>query len=169
MTTRTIQTSQHTHNCAPAPEQLQPPRRPRGRGATHDGPASAPRPAAPWPWAARISKPDKLLLQPAHVVGASSDSIRLSCSSMEACRDEGEMVRGEGVGVGVLSAPKAVGTSTAVVIQPLLRCAGFMPKISYLLPNQLLGRCGRREAVGRDAAGCFALGRSSTMRARALA
>ena len=88
---------------------------------------------------------------------------------MEACRDKGEMVRGEGVGVGVLSAPKAVGTSTAVVIQPLLRCAGFMPKISYLLPNQLLGRCGRREAVGRDAAGCFALGRSSTMRARALA
>ena len=58
---------------------------------------------------------------------------------MEACRDEtgdeGEMVRGEGVGVGVLCAPEAAGTSTAVVIQPLLRCAGFMLKISNLLPR----------------------------------
>ena len=119
--------------------------------------------------AARIAQLDQLLLQSADRVGACAHSIGLGSSSVEACRDKGEMVRGEGVGVGVLSAPKAVGTSTAVVLQPLLRCAGFMPKISYLLPNQLLGRCGRREAVGRDAAGCFALGRSSTMRARALA
>ena len=73
------------------------------------------------------------------------------------------------MGVGVLCALEAAGTSTAVVIQPLLRCAGFMLKIKNLLPRQLLGRCGRREAVGRDAAGCFALGRSRTMRARALA
>ena len=88
---------------------------------------------------------------------------------MEACRDKGGLERGEGVGVGVLCALEAAGTSTAVVIQPLLRCAGFMLKIKNLLPRQLLGRCGRREAVGRDAAGCFALGRSSTLTARALA
>ena len=76
---------------------------------------------------------------------------------------------GEGEGVGVLSAPEAAGTSTAIVLQPLLRSAGIMLKISNLLPKQLLRRCGRRAAVGCDAAGCFALGRSSTMRARALA
>ena len=33
MTTQTIQTSQHTHKCAPAPVQLLPRRRPRGQGA----------------------------------------------------------------------------------------------------------------------------------------
>ena len=56
--------------------------------------------------AARIAKLDKLLLRPADEVGASSkssNSIGLGCnSSVIACRDEGEMVRGEGVGVGVL-------------------------------------------------------------------
>ena len=88
---------------------------------------------------------------------------------MEACRDKGGLERGEGVGVGVLCAPEAAGTSAVVVVQPLLRCAGFMLKIKNLLPRQLLGRCGRRAAVGRDAAGCFALGRSSTLTARALA
>ena len=119
--------------------------------------------------AARIAQLAKLLLHSSDQAGASADSIGLGCSSVEACRDKGEMVRGEGVGVGVLCAPEAAGTSAAVVLQPLLRCAGFMLKISNLLPRQLLGRCGRRAAVGRDAAGCFALGRSSTMRARALA
>ena len=52
MTTRTIQTSQHTHNCALAPVQLLPPRRPRGRGTYHSRRASSPaarRPAAPRP------------------------------------------------------------------------------------------------------------------------
>ena len=146
-------------------------------------PRAPPRPSEPLPTrlllladlqrlahlAARIAQLAKLLVQSADRVGACAHSIGLGCSSVEACRDKGEMVRGEGVGVGVLSAPKAVGTSTAVVLQPLLRCAGFMPKISYLLPNQLLGRCGRRAAVGRDAAGCFALGRSSTIRAQAQA
>ena len=119
--------------------------------------------------AARIAQLDQLLLQSADRVGACAHSIGLGCSSVEACRDKGEMVRGEGVGVGVLCAPEAAGTSTAVVLQPLLRCAGFMLKISNLLPRQLLGRCGRRAAVGRDAAGCFAPGRSSTIRAQAQA
>ena len=73
------------------------------------------------------------------------------------------------MGVGVLSAPEAAGTSTTVILQPSLRCSGVMLKIAFLLLKQLLQRCGRRAAVGRDAAGCFALGRSSTMRARALA
>ena len=58
---------------------------------------------------------------------------------MEACRDKGGLERGEGVGVGVLCALEAAGTSSAIVVQPLLRCAGFMLKISNLLPRQLLG------------------------------
>ena len=117
----------------------------------------------------RIAKLAKLLLQPADEVGASADSIRLSSSSMEACRDEGEMVRGEGVGVGVLSAPEAAGTSTTVVLQPSLRCSGIMLKIAFLLPKQLLRRCGRLAAIGCDAAGCFTPWCSSTIRARAQA
>ena len=78
---------------------------------------------------------------------------------------------GEGEGVGVLSAPEAAGTSTTVVLKPLLSCSGIMLEIAFLLPKQLLRRCGRRaaESVGCDAAGCFTPGCSSTMRARALA
>ena len=169
MTTHTVQTSQHTHKCAPAPVQLLPRRRPRGQGALpthHLLLADLQRLAH---LAARIAQLDQLLLQSADRVGACAHSIGLGCSSVEACRDKGEMVRGEGVGVGVLCAPEAAGTSAAVVLQPLLRCAGFMLKISNLLPRQLLGRCGRRAAVGRDAAGCFAPRRSSTMIARAQA
>ena len=79
--------------------------------------------------AARIAQLAKLLLHSSDQAGASADSIGLGCSSVEACRDKGEMVRGEGVGVGVLCAPEAADTSTAVVLQPLLRCAGFMLKI----------------------------------------
>ena len=88
---------------------------------------------------------------------------------MEACRDEGEMVRGEGVGVGVLSAPEAAGTSTTIVLQPSLRCSGFMLKIAFVLPKQLLRTGGRLAAVGCDAAGCFTPWCSSTMRAQAQA
>ena len=116
MTTHTIQTSQHTHNCAPAPVQLLP----RGAPAAEEPLSSR---LLPLPdqqrlalLAARIAQLAKLLLQPADEVGASADSIRLSSSSMEACRDEGEIVRGEGVGVGVLSAPEAAGPSTAIVL-----------------------------------------------------
>ena len=121
MTTHTIQTSQHTHNCAPAPEQLLP------RGA----------PAAKEPLttrlllladlqrlallAARIAQLAKLLLQPADEVGACAHSISLGFSSMEACRDEGGLVGGEGVGVGVLNAPEGAGTSPTVDLQPSLR------------------------------------------------
>ena len=169
MTTHTIQTSQHTHNCAPAPEQLLS----RGAPAAEEPLSSR---LLPLPdlqrlalLAARIAQLVELLLQSADEVGACAHSIGLGFSSMEACRDEGGLVGGEGVGVGVLCAPEAAGTSTTIVLQPSLRCAGFMLKISNLLPRQLLGRCGRRAAVGRDAAGYFALGRSSTMRARALA
>ena len=79
--------------------------------------------------AARVAQLVELLLQSADRVGACAHSIGLGCSSVEACRDKGEMVRGEGVGVGVLCAPEAADTSTAVVLQPLLRCAGFMLKI----------------------------------------
>ena len=79
------------------------------------------------------------------------------------------MVRGEGVGVGVLSAPEAAGTSTTVVLKPLLRCSGIMLEIAFLLPKQLLRRCGRLAAVGCDAAGCFTPWCSSTMRAQAQA
>ena len=170
MTTHTIQTSQHTHKCAPAPEQLLPPRRPRGRGATIG------RGWRPLPdllrlarLASRIAKLAKLLLQPADEVGACAHSIGLGCSSVEACRDEGGMVRGEGVGVGVLCAPEGAGTSPTVDLQPSLRCSGIMLKISFGLPKLLLRRCGRLAAVGCDAAGCFTPWCSSTMRARALA
>ena len=48
----------------------------------------------------------------------------------------------------MLSAPEAAGPSTTVVLQPLLRCAGIMLKMSNLLPKQLLRRCGRLAAVG---------------------
>ena len=129
MTTQTIQTSQHTHKCAPAPVQLLP----RGAPAAEEPLSSR---LLPLPdqqrlalLAARIAQLAKLLLQPADEVGACAHSIGLGCSSVEACRDKGEMVRGEGVGVGVLCAPEAADTSTAVVLQPLLRCAGFMLKI----------------------------------------
>ena len=169
MTTQTIQTSQHTHKCAPAPVQLLPRRRPRGQGALpthHLLLADLQRLAH---LAARIAQLDQLLLQSADRVGACALSIGLGCCSMEACRDEGGMVRGEGVGVGVLSAPEAAGTSTTVVLKPLLRCSGIMLEIAFLLPKQLLRRCGRLAAVGCDAAGCFTPWCSSTMRARALA
>ena len=76
--------------------------------------------------AARIAQLVELLLQSADEVGACAHSIGLGFSSMEACRDEGGMVGGEGVGVGVLSAPEAAGPSTAIVLQPVLRCAGFI-------------------------------------------
>ena len=85
--------------------------------------------------AARIVQLAKLLLHSSDRAGASADSIGLNCSSVEACRDKGEMVRGEGVGVGVLSAPEAAGTSTTVVLQPSLRCSGIMLKIAFLLPK----------------------------------
>ena len=169
MTTHTIQTSQHTHKCAPAPVQLLP----RGAPAAEEPLTTR---LLPLPdlqrlalLAARIAQLVELLLQSADEVGACAHSIGLGFSSMEACRDEGGLVGGEGEGVGVLSAPEAAGPSTTVVLQPLLRSAGIMLKISNLLPKQLLRRCGRRAAVGCDAAGCFAPGRSSTMRARALA
>ena len=47
------------------------------------------------------------------------------------------MVRGEGVGVGVLSAPEAAGPSTTVVLQPLLRCAGLQKNSNRLLMHRL--------------------------------
>ena len=135
MTTQTIQTSQHTHKCAQAPVQLLPRRRPRGQGALptrHLLLADLQRLAH---LAARIAQlATKLLLQSADRVGACAHSIGLGCSSLEACRDKGGLVRGEGVGVGVLSAPR-VGTSTAVGPQPALRCAGFMLKISNFLSS----------------------------------
>ena len=169
MTKHTIQTFQHTHNCAPAPEQLLP----RGAPAAEEPLSSR---LLPLPdqqrlalLAARIAQLVELLLQLADEVGACAHSIGLGFSSMEACRDEGGMVGGEGVGVGVLCAPKAAGTSTPVVLQPLLRCSGIMLKISFGLPKLLLRRCGRLAAVGCDAAGCFTPWCSSTMRARALA
>ena len=169
MTTHTIQTSQHTHKCAQAPVQLLPRRRPRGQGALptrHLLLADLQRLAH---LAARIAQLAKLLVQSADRVGACAHSIGLGCSSVEACRDKGEMVRGEGVGVGVLSAPEAAGTSTTVVLQPSLRCSGIMLKIAFLLPKQLLRRCGRLAAVGCDAAGCFTPWCSSTIRVRAQA
>ena len=50
-----------------------------------------------WPLA-RIAQLDQLLLQTAdRVDGACAHSIGLGSSSVEACRDKGEMVRGEGV------------------------------------------------------------------------
>ena len=169
MTTHTIQTSQHTHNCAPAPVQLLP------RGApTADEPQTSRLLLLPdlqrlALLGARIAQLVELLLQSADRVGACALSIGLGCCSMEACRDEGGMVRGEGVGVGVLCAPEGAGTSPTVDLQPSLRCAGFMLKISFGLPKLLLRRCGRLAAVGCDAAGCFTPWCSSTMRARALA
>ena len=95
--------------------------------------------------AARIAQLDQLLLQSADRVGACAHSIiGLGCSSVEACRDKGEMVRGEGVGVRVLCAPEAAGTSTVVGLQPSLRCSGRMMKISNLHPPHLLRRCSSR-------------------------
>ena len=47
--------------------------------------------------AARIAQLAKLLLYSSDQAGASADSIGLGCSSVEACRDKGEMVGGEGV------------------------------------------------------------------------
>ena len=79
------------------------------------------------------------------------------------------MLRGEGEEVGVLSAPEAAGTSTTVVLQPALRCSSIMLKIAFLLPKQLLRRCGRLAAVGCDTVGCFTPWCSNTMRARAQA
>ena len=111
--------------------------------------------------AARIAQLAKLLLQPADEVGACAHSIGLGCSSMEACRDEGGMVRGEGVGVGVLCAPEAAGTSTTVVLQPLLRSAGFMLQISNLLPPEAA------PAALRPACSCW-LRRGRLLRTRAL-
>ena len=169
MTIHTVQTSQHTHNCAPAPEQLLP----RGAPAAEEPLSSR---LLPLPdlqrlalLAARIAQLVELLLQSADEVGACAHSIGLGFSSMEACRDEGGMVGGEGVGVGVLSAPEGAGTSPTVDLQPSLRCSGIMLKISFGLPKLLLRRCGRLAAVGCDAAGCFTPWCSSTMRARALA
>ena len=94
--------------------------------------------------AARIAQLAKLLLHSSDQAGASADSIGLGCSSVEACRDKGEMVRGEGVGVRVLCAPEAAGTSTVVGLQPSLRCSGRMMKISNLHPPHLLRRCSSR-------------------------
>ena len=89
MTTQTIQTSQHTHKCAPAPVQLLPRRRPRGQGALlptrHLLLADLQRLAH---LAARIAQLDQLLLQSADRVGACAHSIGLGCSSVEACRDK---------------------------------------------------------------------------------
>ena len=42
------------------------------------------------------------------------------------------MMRGEGMGGRVLRALEAAGTSTAVGLQPSLRCSGRVLKISYL-------------------------------------
>ena len=64
---------------------------------------------------------------------------------MIACRDEEEVVRGEGVGVGVLCGPEAAGTSTTVGLQPSLRCAGLMLKISNLLSRD--SSCGVGEQL----------------------
>ena len=116
--------------------------------------------------AARIAQLVELLLQSADEVGACAHSIGLGFSSMEACRDEGGLVGGEGEGVGVLSAPEAAGPSTAIVLQPLLRSAGFMLKISNLLPEAApaalrpASSCWPRRATR---GGCFAPGRSSTI------
>ena len=122
MTTQTLQTSQHTHKCAQAPVQLLPRRRPRGQGAlptrhllladlqrlAHLAPLALPS----WP-SSSSSRPIGSVPAPTRSVWAAA--------ALEACRDKGGLVRGEGVGVGVLCAPEAAGTSTAVVIQPLLR------------------------------------------------
>ena len=91
MTTHTIQTSQHTHKCAPAPLQLLP----RGAPAAEEPLSSR---LLPLPdllrlarLAARIAQLAELLLQPADEIGACAHSISLGFSSMEACRDEGGM------------------------------------------------------------------------------
>ena len=169
MATHTLQTSQHTHNCAPATVQLLP----RGAPAADEPQTSRllllPDLQRLALLGARIAQLVELLLQSADRVGACALSIGLGCCSMEACRDEGGVVRGEGVGVGVLSAPEGAGTSPTVDLQPSLRCSGIMLKIAFLLPKQLLRRCGRLAAVGCDAAGCFTPWCSSTMRARAQA
>ena len=90
MTTHTIQTSQHTHNCAPAPEQLLP----RGAPAAEEPLSSR---LLPLPdlqrlalLAARIAQLVELLLQSADEVGACAHSIGLGFSSMEACFGTGE-------------------------------------------------------------------------------
>ena len=90
MTTHTIQTSQHTHNCAPAPVQLLP----RGAPAAEEPLTSR---LLPLPdlqrlalLAARIAQLVELLLQSADEVGACAHSIGLGFSSMEACRVHAE-------------------------------------------------------------------------------
>ena len=103
---------------------------------------------ASWPLASP-SWPSSSSSRPIGSVPAPTRSV-WAATALEACRDKGGLVGGEGVGVGVLYAPEAAGTSTTIVLQPSLRCAGFMLKISNLPPKQLLQRCGRRAAVGRD-------------------
>ena len=122
----------------------------------------------PTGWTEDRSLGSRTLRNERFVAVSSLPAVEQPCS-MEAYRDEGGMVRGEGVGVGVLSAPEGAGTSPTVDLQPSLRCSGIMLKISFGLPKLLLRRCGRLAAVGCDAAGCFTPWCSSTMRARALA
>ena len=98
MTTHTVHTSQLTLKCAPAPFSC----------CSRSAPA-AEEPLSsrllPLPdlqrlalLAARIAQLVELLLQSADEVGACAHSIGLGFSSMEACRDEGGMVGGEGRG-----------------------------------------------------------------------
>ena len=117
MTTHTIQTSQHTHKCAPAQVQLLAPEAsPRPRSTTDAPPVLLADLQRLAHLAARIAQLDQLLLQSADRVGVCAHSIGLGCSSVEACRDKGEMVRGEGVGVGVLRAPEAAGSLSTIVL-----------------------------------------------------
>ena len=63
------------------------------------------------------------------------------------------MVRGEGMGGRVLRALEAAGASTAVGLQPSLRCSGRVLKISYLHPPHCCAGAAPEELVSAPCSG----------------
>ena len=92
MTTHTVQTSQLTLKCAPAPVQLLPPSTPAAERATTDAPPAVLADLQRLTQlAARIAQLAKLLLQSANRVGACAHSIGLGCNSVRSLSGQGRL------------------------------------------------------------------------------